>query len=309
MVMVNRIIVVGSTGLIGRSLSKFLLSPGNEIVSVSRDPESARNLIPGLRSYEKLQINAEKFREIVDGSDVVINMTGSPAFEKYRDYDRIVRESRVDLTESISEGISQCERKPKVFINASASGYYGPGGPDQTYTETSAGGDDYWGNLVKDWEAATGKAEKAGVRTVKIRTSVILSSEGGALSQLAPVFRKHLGGYIKPGTQFFSWIHIDDEIGIIDFTIKNAEITGPVNATSPGYTTSREFFSAIGSEMNRKASIGMPEFILKARVGKAYGLLASGGKIIPEKVLKAGYQFKYADIRSALKDIIPNMVS
>ena len=168
MVMVNRIIVVGSTGLIGRSLSKFLLSPGNEIVSVSRDPESARNLIPGLRSYEKLQINAEKFREIVDGSDVVINMTGSPAFEKYRDYDRIVRESRVDLTESISEGISQCERKPKVFINASASGYYGPGGPDQTYTETSAGGDDYWGNLVKDWEAATGKAEKAGVRTVKI---------------------------------------------------------------------------------------------------------------------------------------------
>jgi uncharacterized protein (TIGR01777 family) len=304
----NRIVLIGSTGLIGRSLARFLSAEGNEVTSVSRDPEKAQRMVPGLRSYEKLRIDPEEIRNIAEGSYAVINMSGSSAFEKYPDYDRIVRESRVDLTEVISTGISLCERKPEVFINSSASGYYGPGGPEETYNEDSPGGNDYWGNLVKEWEAATKKAEDAGIRTVKVRTGVILSREGGALSQLVPVFRKHLGGYIKPGNQFFSWIHIDDEVGIIHFSMQNRDVSGAVNAVSPGYVTSREFFSAIGKVMGRKASIGIPEFILKARVGKAFGLLASGAKIVPEKVLKNGYQFKYTNIDKALADIIPRMI-
>ena len=305
--MTNRIIVIGSTGLIGRSLVRFLSAGGNDVVSVSREPEKARRMFPGLVSYEKLPLDSEEIRKIAEGSKAVINMSGSSAFEKYPDYDRIVRESRVELTEIISAGIALCEKKAEVFVNSSASGFYGPGGPGDMFTEESPGGNDYWGKLVKDWESATRKAEDAGVRTVKVRTSVVLSGDGGALSQLVPVFRKHLGGYIKPGNQFFSWIHIDDEIGLIDFSMRNPGISGAINATSPGYVTSREFFSAIGKVMGRKASIGIPEFILKARVGKAFGLLASGGKIVPEKALKNGYQFKYTDVEKALSDIIPGM--
>ncbi len=297
-------IVFGTTGLIGGTIAGRLRDKGSAVISISRDRSSAESKVPGLADYQGLKLEKEYLSALIDGSDSVINFSGASVFSRHRDYDAEVRGSRVDVTRAIANAIAECSRKPAVFINASATGYYGKTSASQELTEESPPGKDYWGNLVEEWEAAARPAQENGVRTVLVRTSVVLSPEGGALSQLMPVFKVHLGGYIKPGDQNFAWIHMEDEIGLVEHAMGNSSVSGPINAASPGYVTSAKFSRALGDAMGRKSGLGIPEFILKARFGKAYELLAAGGKIVPKKALDTGYQFQFTDISTAMKDII-----
>ncbi len=297
-------VIFGATGLIGSNVAARLRDGGSSVISVSRNKPSAESKIPGLAEYRELRLDKEQLSAIMDGSDAVINFSGASVFSRHHDYDAEVRDSRISVTRAISESMAACGRKPSVFINGSATGYYGKTEASQELTEDSLPGKDFWGKLVEEWEAAAVPAMEAGVRTVFLRTSVVLSHEGGALSQLIPVFKVHLGGYIKPGDQNFAWVHMEDEVGLVEHAIGNTQVSGPMNAASPGYVTSAKFSRALGDAMGRKSGLGIPEFILRARVGKAFDLLASGGKIIPKKALDTGYRFRFTDINAAMNEII-----
>ncbi len=192
--------------------------------------------------------------------------------------------------------------KPKVLISASAIGYYGAHG-DEYVTEDARPASDFLAEVCKAWEAEALKAREFGVRVVLIRIGGVLESDGGALPPMTIPFKFFLGGPIGNGKQWFSWIHRDDVVGIIKYALENESISGPVNATAPNPVMNKEFSSALGKALDRPSWLAVPGFVVKLTLGELGNILLTGQRVLPEKALKAGYQFKYTDVNEALKAI------
>ncbi len=291
------ILITGGTGFIGTPLTRELRSAGHRVVVTTRRQTDSK---------DKITWNPPELipADTISKFDAVINLAGEPIAPQRWSKERKKRilSSRIDTTRALVESIKNVNARPKVLVSASAIGYYGPHG-DEYVTEDSLPADDFLASVCKQWEAEAYKALDLGMRVVTVRIGGVLEADGGALPQMALPFKFFLGGPIGSGRQWFSWIHRDDIIGIIKFALENESISGPLNLTAPNPVTNKEFSSALGKVLHRPSFVPVPGFVLQLTLGELGAVLLTGQRVLPEKVLKAGYKFKYDKVENALEAI------
>ncbi len=297
-----KILITGGTGFIGTSLTKELRDAGHEVIITTRQEASnvrAEHATPLQWTPPDLIPS-----DIISTIDAVIILAGEPIAPKRWSEDRKKRilSSRIDTTRALVESIEQSDKKPKVLISASAIGYYGPRN-DEFVNEDVAPSSDYLAGVCIKWESEAQKAEALGLRVVRVRIGGVLGRGGGLLAQMIGPFKNFAGGPLGSGKQWFSWIHLDDLVGIFKYALENDSVSGPVNGTAPNPIMNREFSRALGRALNRPAIVHVPAFAVKLALGELAGLLLTGQRVVPEKALEAGYKFKYEKINEALKDI------
>ncbi|MEM0157646.1 MAG: TIGR01777 family oxidoreductase [Thermoplasmataceae archaeon] len=298
--------VFGATGLIGSSVIQALAKNGYFIRIFARDVEKSRRMFPDVGEHIVWDYTLDDWKEKLEGSAVVMNFSGAPIFQKWKgNYRREIWNSRVEATRQIVDALSRCKEKPAVLINGSASGIYGYDSfDDRDIDENTPPGKDFWGDLVTAWEKEALAAAGLGIRVVLIRTSVVLTMKGGALPQLASVFRKGIGGPISPGNQWFPWIHVDDEVGLVMFALENGNVSGPLNASDPQVPTMNEFAATLGEVMHRGSRVRIPITVIRLMMGEVANVLARGKKVIPRRAMELGYRFRFTDLKAALMDLM-----
>jgi uncharacterized protein (TIGR01777 family) len=300
-----RVLVTGATGLIGSALCDALLSRGDEVVGLTRDPNKARPKNPTVHWYA-WQATAERPpTEALTGLDGVVNLIGEEINQRLTDQAKVrIRESRLVSTRNLLQGIQAAPSKPKVFIGQSAIGYYGDRGA-KILDEESPPGDGFTADIPIDWETAERKAEGIVTRVVIFRTGLVISKRGGLLKQLLLPFKLGVGGPIAGGEQFMSWIHIDDEVGLLLWALDNDRVSGIVNATAPNPVTNRELSKALGRALHRPAFMPVPKFAVSAlRGGELADAVAGGARVLPRRAVDLGYEFRHPEIDEALRSAL-----
>ena len=300
--------IAGATGLIGKKLISELIKKGYFIKIFTRNTEAARNKIKSDSvNFVKWDYTfpSDDIAGHIDGCNAVINLAGASIAGKRwsDDYRKILYDSRILTTRKIAEAISKCKIKPECLINSSATGYYGKSGEDVS-SEGFRGGDDFLAKICIDWEKEAFEAERHGVRVITLRTGIVLDKSEGALKELLLPFKFFAGGYQGNGRQWVSWIHADDMVRLIIYSMENVKIRGAINCTSPEPVSNKEFSKEIGRAMRRPSYFPIPGFVLRAVVGEFAEYLTTGRKIIPEKALKSGFKFRYENISDALENLL-----
>jgi len=305
--MAKRILITGATGFVGRPLSIALADAGYQVVALTRRRAEAEEIFAGrVKVIEWDAISAGRLAELADGALAIVNLAGdnigTGRWNKKKKQ-RIV-ESRLNVGAAVSEAIRNAEHKPQVLIQASGVGYYGDRG-DELLDENSSNGIGFLADVARQWEASVQEATEMGGRLVIIRLGVVLGPYGGVMNRLIPLFRLFVGGHPGSGRQWLPWVHIDDAIDAIRFLIESANCKGPFNVTAPEQTLSKDFYNLLGKSMRRPAFFPMPAFALKLVLGEmATELLLPSTKVVPKKLLKAGYEFIFPDAASAFSDIL-----
>jgi len=302
-----KVLIFGGTGFVGRNLTAELLSNGYQVYVVTR-----KSLKMAISLENKVKViewdNHSPLASInqLPETDVVINLAGESIGNRRwsKSVKQEILESRIITTEAIVTAINNRIIQPKVLINASAVGYYGDR-QDEEITESEEAGEDFLAQVCRTWENEAYKVQSDLTRVVTIRIGVVLGSDG-ALSRMAMPFKIFLGGSLGKGNQWISWIHIQDLTSMIRFIIEHQELTGPVNATTPYPMRMKEFCEILGEVLNRPSWLPMPELLLRIALGEMAEMLLHGQRVIPKKLLNAGFEFKYPKIRSALENAIGN---
>jgi uncharacterized protein (TIGR01777 family) len=300
-----QIAVTGSNGLIGTALLDALRAAGHTAIPVIR-PGSGRGGAESLHwDPETGTIDAAGF----EGLDAVVHLAGTGIGDKRwtSEQKQRVVQSRVVPTTLLAETVAGLAKPPSVLVSSSAVGWYGDRG-SEVLTETSPppSAPGFLADLARQWEAATTPAEAAGIRTVHIRTGIVLAAEGGALAQLLTPFKLGLGGRIGSGKQYMSWIAIDDEIGAIVHAITDRDLAGPVNLTAPTPVTNAEFTAALGHVLHRPTLIPTPVPALKLVYGGELvnQLLVEGQRVVPDRLEGGGFEFRHRSLEPALHEIL-----
>jgi uncharacterized protein len=282
-----RVVVTGSSGLIGQALVSALAGDGHETVALVR-----RLPGPGEARWDPAQGVID--RGALEGADAVVHLAGAGIGDKRWSAARkeIILGSRVDATTLLCAILAGLDHPPAVLVSASAIGYYGDRG-DEELTETSEPGHGFQAEVCRAWEAATAAAGAAGLRVVHLRSGVVLSRRGGALAKQLPLFRAGLGSRLGSGRQWFSWITLRDEVGVIVHAIRNTALEGPVNATAPGPVTNRNYTEALGAALHRPAVLAVPPVVLRLALGRqlADELLLGSLRVVPDRLVGSGYRF------------------
>jgi|SRR5438067_6374246 len=288
-------VIGGANGLIGSSLLRALRARGDEVVALVRRPASA-----GEVRWDGRTVPAST----VDGADAVVNMSGANiAARRWTDsFKNEIMESRVQSTRAFVEAVRAARRKPRVFVNASAVGFYG-GRRDEEVTEASPAGNDFLAEVCKASEAEAVRAEDLGVRTVLLRTGVVLAREGGALKQMLPPFKAFVGGPIGNGRQWVPWIHLADEVALILWAV-DGTVRGPLNAVAPAPVRMKEFAQSLGRALHRPALFAVPSLVLRIGLGEMAEVLLDGQRAVPKKALEAGFRFRFGELEPALHDLL-----
>lgn len=297
-----RVLVTGATGLIGSAVCDALLARGDEVVGLTRDPAKARPKNPTV-NWHAWQASGERPPpEALEGVDGVINLIGEEINQRLTDdAKQRIRDSRVTAARNLIHGIEAMAEKPKVFIGQSAIGYYGDSG-DKILDEDSPPGKGFAAELPAEWEAAQLEVQKLGIRTVILRTGLVLSKHGGLLKQLLLPFKLGLGGPLGDGSQYMSWIHLDDEVGLILWALDDERVSDIVNATAPNPVSNREFSKAFGRALNRPALLPTPKLAVTALRGRELADTVFGGtRVLPRRATDLGYGFRYSEIDPALE--------
>jgi len=280
-----RVIVSGSSGLIGSALGVQLASTGNEMIRlVRRQPNSAAEI-----QWDPHAADGGIDDAALAGADAVVHLAGAPiaAGRWTAARKREIRDSRIAGTTALVSVLTAMSSPPSVLLAGSAIGYYGDTGGREV-DESSPAGAGFLAELARDWEAAAAPAENAGIRVVHLRTGIVLSCRGGVLGRLLPVFRLGLGARIGPGTQVMSWIMLTDLVRILAFLLDSRDITGPVNLTAPHPATNAEFTAALAAAAGRKARLGIPAAALQLGLGEVASELLSSARVTPRRLLQAG---------------------
>lgn len=295
---VNRILVSGVSGPIGLALVPSLASGGAELVRLVRG--AAKNA-------EQISWNplAAVVAADVSGFDAVIHLAGESVVGRWTDAKKkAIRESRIQATRNLASALAQAKDRPRLFICASAVGFYGNRG-DELLTEESAGGTGFAAELGREWEAASRIAAEAGIRTVNLRIGLVLSPKGGALEKMLTPFKLGLGGRLGPGTQWWSWIHVDDIVGAIHHIMHNESLSGPVNLVAPSPVRNHEFTRVLASVLRRPALFPVPAFAARLALGEmAQELMLSSQRVVPAKLETSGYSFRFRELGAALEDLL-----
>ena len=294
------ILVTGGSGFIGRHFCQAADQLGFQLYVLTRNPEAAAQRLP--KSVQLISRLSELSVDYVP--DIVLNLAGEPLANgrwthrrKQKFYD-----SRVNTTDSLFDFFASREKPPKLVISGSAIGYYGPG--EQAVDETGGIVDGFSHQLCRTWENSARRFESLGCRVCYLRTGIVLGEEG-ALARMMPAFKLGLGGPIGSGKQWMSWIHIDDMVAIIFHCINNPQIQGAVNATTPNPVTNRDFSATLATVLKRPNYLAMPAVMVKILFGEmGVELLLQGQKVVPAKVLGTSFEFKYANLKAALKNIL-----
>ncbi len=296
-----RVLVTGATGLIGSALCDALLARGDEVVGLTRDPGRAKPKNPTVRWHAWQASTERPPPEALEGIDGVVNLIGEEINQRLSDQAKIrIRESRLVGTRNLLQAIEAAPDKPSVFIGQSAIGYYGDRGA-QILDEESEPGEGFTAEIPIDWERAEREAERIVSRVVILRTGLVLTKHGGLVKQLLLPFKLGVGGPIAGGEQFMSWIHLDDEVGLLLWALDNDRVSGTINATAPNPVTNREFSKALGRALHRPAFMPVPKFAVSAmRGGELADAVAGGARVLPRRALDMGYEFRHPELDEAL---------
>ncbi len=295
-----KVAVTGSSGLIGSALVPFLTSGGHEVRRlVRRAPRS------------DVEVRWDPSSGTIDGAalegvDAVVHLSGEnvaggrwTGARKAR-----IRDSRIDSTRALARSLASLNQKPKVLVSASAIGYYGDRG-EEWVSESSLPADDFLARLAVDWEAAAEPAVAAGIRVAHPRIGVVLSPTGGALSKLLAPFRLGLGGVVSPGTQYMSWVALDDVVAALHHALVEDRVSGPFNLVAPEPVTNREFTKTLGRVLGRPTPVPVPAFALKVALGEmAEATLLASTRVRPERLQSSGYRFRFPGLEEALRHLL-----
>ena len=298
-----KVVIGGSTGLVGNSLTAFLSTGGHNVVRLVRaaTPTVEGSTVSWEPATGELEAGA------LDGADAVVHLGGVNLADRRwnAEIKRKILDSRVESTRLLAEALARANPRPHTFVCASAVGYYGDRG-DEMLTEASAPGSGFLADVCRAWEDATQAARDAGVRVVNLRIGIVLSPSGGALAKLLTPFRLGLGGNLGDGTQFMSWISLEDTVGAIHHALVTRTIEGPVNATAPHPVTNATFAKTLGRVLSRPAFLPLPKAAARLLVGKdqADEMLFVGSRVLPSKLEASGYTFRHPELEGALRALL-----
>ena len=299
-----RVIITGGTGLIGRALVADLTKDDHETIVLSRRPERAAGLPAEVRVERWDAQTAEGWGSLADGADALVNLAGENIAGRWTaSRKRRIRESRLNAGRAVVQAVELAGVKPRVVVQASGAGYYGPRGDDEI-TEEAGPGKDYLGQTAIEWEASTAPVEALGVRRTVIRSGVVLSTAGGAFPPLLLPFRFFVGGPLGSGRQWFPWIHIADESRAIRFLIEHEAASGPFNLTAPNPLTNAEFGRVLGRVLLRPAFAPTPAFALKLLLGEMSTVLLDGQRAVSHRLQGLDFTFRFPDAESALRELL-----
>jgi uncharacterized protein (TIGR01777 family) len=296
----QKVLITGASGMIGSHLMRVLESSGYAVLSAVR--REARNDREVRWIPERGEIDCAKLQ----GIDGVVHLAGANiAGQRWSTaYKQEIRESRVKGTRLISEAIASLDSKPRVFACASAIGYYGDRG-DAVLDESAAPGEGFLPEVCLAWENSCEAAREAGIHTVNMRTGVVLSTEGGALKSMLLPIKLGVGGKVGSGKQYFSWMTLDDIVSAMKFVLENDLLSGPVNLVSPQTVTNYEFTKTLGKVLSRPTIFPMPAFAARLALGEmADELLLASTRVVPSKLIQAGFQFAYPQLEPALRHVL-----
>ena len=304
-----RIVIAGGSGFLGRRLATRLLEAGHDVTVLTRNPDRAAAKLPAGASTSRWDppgVDDELVATLRD-ADAVVNLAGVPIGGRpwTPSHKKAILQSRLDATGAIVEGMRRLApaNRPKVLVNASGIDVYGDR-PDGEMTEGSPPGDSFLAGVVVAWEEAAMAAEALGVRVVTARTALIVAPEALAWRLVLLPFRLFVGGPLGSGRQRFTWVHVDDAVGLYDLAIRDGSIAGPLNIVAPQVPSQRELARAIGREMHRPAILPVPAFVLRIVLWGQADIVLHGRVSVPAKALAAGYEFRYPTVESALRDVL-----
>lgn len=307
-----KVIITGGTGHIGRYLIDELHQHGHQLVILSRSPARYQGEFdPAIKLVKWDAETAEGWAKHADGADAIINFAGEnlagdsflPARWTEEKKFKIVR-SRHKAGEAVVQAVAAANQKPKVVLQASAVGYYGPQNDDKKLDEDAPPGDDFLATTCIGWEKTTSAVKEMGVRQVILRTGLVLMTEGGPLPRLLIQFKLFGGGPFGGGDQWWPWIHIQDEIRAIRFLLEKENAGGPYNLTAPNPVTNKEFSKTLGRVLNRPSFWPIPGFAMKLLVGEIATTVLDGQRAIPKRLQETGFDFQYTDLEQALNQLI-----
>lgn len=299
-----KIFITGANGLIGRRLTEVLSRRGHAVQALCRSDAAAEALKN--RGAQPIAGDATKVGPWLDSlvaCDAVIHLAGATIFHRWSpSYKEKIRASRVESTRLIAGALSRPDAKPRVFLSGSAMGYYGADVPAIS-DEYSPAGQDFLAQVCVSWERAA-CVSRQDVRTLLLRTGIVLAADGGALKQMLPAFKLGLGGKLGSGRQMMSWIHIDDWVGAALFLLEQENLSGPFNFTAPYAVSNDEFTKTMGNVLKRPVVVSVPGAVLKMALGEMSATVLGSQQVRPARLLEAGYRFQYPDLRSALSQIL-----
>jgi len=301
-----RVVIAGGSGFLGLPLAQRLSAEGHDVLILTR----RRDFMAGDGRVRAITWtphgDAGGWASEIDGAGAVVNLAGESIGAKRWTAGRKQRilESRLLATRSMVAAIRRAAVPPSVLVNGSAVGYYGPHG-DEIVTEETRAGADFLAHVCVQWEAEAERASSDRTRVVCMRTGLVLETSGGALPRMLPPFRLGVGGPLGTGHQYWPWIHRDDWMALVRWTIQSPSVSGPVNATAPQPVTNQEFAAALGRAIRRPALLPMPAFALRLILGEmADGLLLSGQRAVPQRAEHGGFTFRYAHVDEALQAVL-----
>jgi uncharacterized protein len=298
-----KIFMTGGTGFVGAYLSRELVKQGHEVTILSRREKLAAGRVPGIGVISGDPTQEGSWMGAVPEHQWIINLAGASIFGRWSPaYKQEIHESRIRTTRNLVIALAGGDRR-QLFCSTSAVGYYGPRG-DEVLTEESPQDSNFLARLGADWEAEALKARELGLRVVITRFGIVLGKGGGALGQMAPMFRRFLGGPLGSGQQWFSWIHQGDLARAFSFIGEHPEIHGPVNFTAPNPVRNRDLARALGRVLHRPAWLPTPAFMIRLAMGELAESLLTGQRVIPKRLLDAGFKFNFPAIEAALQDLL-----
>lgn len=295
------ILLTGGTGLIGRGLCAYWAEQGHRLTVWSRDPGKVARLCgPSVRGIGRLEELAD------EPLDAVVNLAGAPIADRPWSSKRkaLLWASRIGLSERLLAWLRARAQRPQVLLSGSAVGWYGDGGERELHEDMPQVTDDFAAQLCGAWEETALRAGELGLRVVLVRTGLVLSADGGMLKRLLLPFRLGLGGRLGDGRQWMPWVHIADQIALMDFLLQREEARGPYNACAPQPVRNAEFARALGQALHRPAILPAPAFALRAGLGELSELLLGGQRAVPTRLLEAGFSFRFTHLDVALADLL-----
>jgi uncharacterized protein (TIGR01777 family) len=304
-----KVIITGGTGIIGRALTNELNRVGHQVTVFTRNPQKT---IAGAETAQWDPENIQEWLSYIEKADAIVHLAGEnlagegffPTRWSLPRKQRIV-DSRVKTGKALAKAIQQAERKPKAFVQASAIGYYGSR-EDEILTEADKPGGDFLAQTCIEWENATKALDNIGVRRAVIRTGIVLTPDSGALARLLPPYRMFIGGPFGNGNQWYSWIHIADEVAAIRFLVENRGAMGVFNLTAPNPLTNRDFGKTLGKVLKRPSLIPVPGFAMNLAFGEVSTVVLDGQRVLPTRLEDLGYTFKFPELEPALRDLLPS---
>ena len=300
-----KLFITGGTGFVGGALTRRLAQKGHEITILTRGNRRDQYLIQGVSFIEGDSTKKGDWQELLTDYDVIINLAGASIFRRWtKKNKKAIIDSRIFTTENLVEGLMGRKSSGALLISTSAVGYYGFHG-DEELSENSPPGNDFLASVSKEWENAAKKAEKYGARVVICRLGIVLGKEGGALKQMIPLYKWYMGSRLGSGRQWFSWIHQEDLVNIYLFLIRNKDIFGPVNCTSPKPVRNKDMTEIMGRVLKRPTFMpAVPGFMIRLFMGEFGDTLIKGQRVLPEKLREAGFKFRFPELQHALEDIL-----